>query len=99
MEGSGQVAHPLHVVLLNFSDANKRWLVRSVHSQDISLPAERAAKQQGGRNKLAEMKEPLYEYSSSAVVAERDFVLLTSFANKRDLKIRVLRKGISILKS
>lgn len=66
--GSALIAYPVNAVLLNFSDAFKRCLVRSGHGLVAFLPVGCAAEQQAGKNELAAMKESFYGYYFSAVV-------------------------------
>lgn len=97
LEEYAVVAYSVHAVQLNFSDANKRCLVQSVHSFVIFLPVECAVDQQGGSSYLAETEDSLYGYSSSAVVEIRNWIRMTSSTDGKELRIRVLHKPMSII--
>lgn len=73
-KGLASVAYSVHAALLNFRSANKQRLVHSVHILVVFLPVQCAVEQQGSSNDLAEMKELLYRYCSSAIVEVRDWI-------------------------
>lgn len=86
LKGSTLAACPVHVILLNFSNALKRWLVQLGHILVAFLSIQCFAEQQGGKIKLTKLKKDLNGYFSSALVERQDCIFVTSFADGRELK-------------
>lgn len=61
------------------------------------LPVEFVAEQPASHIKLAKTEHSLYEYSSSTIVEVRDWILVTSYFDRREPKTKVLHKAISVL--
>lgn len=93
---SASIAYPFHVVLINFSNVYKRWLVQSGHALVTFFSVEFATEQQKVNKELSEMEESFYEYSSSSIIAERDWSPVTSSSDKREPRTRTLHKSMSI---
>lgn len=99
LKGSTLVASQVYVVLHNFGDAYKRWLIQSALTFVAFLPLESAAEQKGCNDKLAEIKESSYQHSSFAVVVKPDSIPVTSSIGSKKLKMRVLHKVLSVILS
>lgn len=90
MKSSAIVAHPVHVVLLKFTNEYKKSLIESGHSPVAFLPVETEKCQGTGGADIGGPEDYVYDYSTSQLLRAEQSVQVTRGTVERERKMRTL---------